>query len=503
MSRFGDLMQNFIMSNPKRASWFLSKAPTWLLEKLGRKNALTVFREAAQKIPAYQDFLYHHGVNPEKIKNLEEVSLTDKENYLRTYSFKDLCLEPLGKMDIIYRSSGNSGIPFWWPQLSSKDKAIPRYFELYYRYLLDLDNYSTLVINVLDMGVWIAGITVATNLKQVALTGKYQLSVISPGSDIQSALEIIEKLGKLYDQILIIGYPPFLENLVAEGEKVGINWQGMRVRIQTGGEPFSETWREKLRGKLGVAENDLLAVTGVFGSSDTGSGMAGFETPLTILVKRLATQNKKLCTELFGGVQLPTLVQFVPMSYFIEEIDGEILLTSKSGIPLIRYNIHDRGGVVSFDKMLETLHFHGYDVILLLSQMGYRTIWRLPFFYCFGRKDAISIDGANIYAEDIGTAIAEARIEEINDYKLTIRSDEGQNIRFTILVELKEGVKLKDGMVKFYHDLFLRKLLELSFDFNNAYKNNPQSCDPLIKIYRFSQGPFAEEEERIKQKHIL
>ncbi len=503
MSKFGDIMQNFIMSNPKRASWFLSKAPTWLLEKLGRKNAMSVFREATQKIPAYREFLAQQNINPAKIKDFKGVPIIDKESYLLKYPFKKLCLEDLGMMDIIYRSSGNSGRPFYWPQLTAKDKKIPQYFELYYRYLLELDKYSTLIVNVLDMGVWIAGITVATNLKQVALTEKYQLSIISPGSDIKGALEVIDKMGGFYDQILIIGYPPFLENLVTEGEKAGINWQDIRVKIQTGSEPFSETWREKLRKKLGIAENDLLAVTGVFGSSDTGSGMAGFETTFTILVKRLVSQDKKLCMKLFGSSQLPTLVQFVPMSYFIEEIDGEILLTSKSGIPLIRYNIHDRGGMIPFDEMAEILNSHGYDVIQILHQKGYETIWRLPFFYCFGRRDAISIDGANIYAEDIGAAIAEAKIEEINNYKLTIRSNRDQSIRFTILIELKEGVELKDEMVKFYHDLFLQKLLELSFDFNNAYKNNPQSCDPLIKIFPFGQGPFAGEEERIKQKHIL
>lgn len=508
MSQFGDIMQNFIMSNPKRASWFLSKAPTKLLEKLGKKNVLALIGEAALKIPAYQDFLSNHGINPQKIRSLEEIPLTDKENYLRKYPFEKLCLEPLGKMDLIYRSSGNSGTPFWWPQLTSKDKVIPRYFELYYRYLLNLDKYSTLVVNVLDMGVWIAGITVATNLKQVALNGKYQLTIISPGSDIKSALEIIEKFGKLYDQILIVGYPPFLENLVIEGEKIGIKWQEIRVRIQTGGEPFFEAWRQKLREKLGIAEDDLLAVTGVFGSSDTGSGMAGFETALTILIKRLVSRDQELSRQLFGSNQLPTLVQFVPMSYFVEEVDGEIILTSKSGIPLIRYNIHDRGGVIPFDEMLKRLNYWDYDVTQILNQKGYKTIWRLPFFYCFGRRDAISIDGANIYAEDIQTILSTSNMEYINNFKIGIEGNEAQNIRFTICVELKEDASTLDSkeideLKKKYHDISLEKLIELNFDFHNAYKNNPKSCDPLIKIFQFGQGPFAGEENRIKQKHIF
>lgn len=502
MSRFGDIMQNFIMSNPKRANWFLSKVPPSLLEKLGRKNALMIFQEVAKKVPAYKEFLAQQKINPVEIKDFKEVPVIDKESYLLKYPFEKLCLEDLDMMDVIYRSSGNSGKPFYWPQLISKDKRMPQYFEFYYRYLLELDKYSTLVINVLDMGIWIAGITVTTNLKQVALTGKYRLTIISPGSDVKNALDIIERFSKLYDQILLIGYPPFLENLVLEGEKRGINWPTMRVRIQTGGEPFSEAWRGKLREKLGVTENDLLAVTGVFGSSDTGSGMAGFETALTILIKRLASQDNKLCLSLFGSSQLPTLLQFIPMSYFIEEIDGEIILTAKSGIPLVRYNIHDRGGVISFQRMIKILSSFGYNVISLLRQMGYQEIWHLPFFYCFGRRDAISIDGANIYAEDIGAIITEMNMEEINNYKIGI-GEEGGRVRFMILLELKEGINVEDEMVRNYHDLFLSKLQDLNFDFAHAYKNNPQSCDPLIKIYEFGQGPFAGEKNRIKQKHIL
>ncbi|MEW6189330.1 MAG: hypothetical protein AB1466_04355, partial [Actinomycetota bacterium] len=404
MSKFGGLMQNLVMVNPKRANLFLSNAPAKLLEKLGRKNALAIFREAAQKVSAYQYFLEEHSIDPRKIKYWEEIPLTDKENYFRKYPFEELCLEPLGMMDIIYRSSGNSGQPFYWPQLASKDKMIPAYFDLYYNYLFDL-RHSTLIVNVFAMGAWVAGITITTNLKQIALKDDYKLTIVSPGSDIKIALELIERFGKLYDQILIIGYPPFIEHLISKGEETGIKWQEMRIRIQTGGEPHTEAWREKVKERLGIAKDDLLGVTSVFGSSDTGSGMVGFETALTILIKKLASQNEKLCVELFKGIRLPTLMQFVPMSYFVEEVDGEIVFTTKSGIPLIRYNIHDRGGVISFNQLIEILHSHGYNIFSLLRQAGYETIWRLPFFYCFGRRDAVSIDGANIYAEDIQEAI--------------------------------------------------------------------------------------------------
>ena len=508
MSKFGDLMQSFIMSKPQRAGWFLSKAPASVLEKLGKKNAVALVQEAALKIPAYQDFLSSRGVDPQKIKNLEELPMTDKESYLQKYPLEELCLEPAKKMDIIYRSSGNSGIPFWWPQLTSKDKTVSRYFDFYYKYVLDLEKYSTLVVNTFAMGLWVAGMTIATNFKQVALTGKYPLTIVSPGSDIESSLEVVTRFGKLYDQIFIMGYPPFLGNLVTQGKEMGIKWPEMRIRVQTGGETFSEAWRQNLREELGITESDLLAVTSVFGSSDTGSGMAGFENALTILIKRLCSRDSQLCSALFGSNRLPTLVQFVPMSYFVEEIDGEIVLTSRSGIPLLRYNIHDRGGVIPFKAMLEKCSELGFDLISLLDQNGYREIWRLPFFFCFGRMDAVSIDGANIYIDDVQAALSLNGAEDINNFKMAVERNKAQNMRFVIYVELKEGfIKIsaqdKAKLIKKYHNIFLAKLTDLNCDFRNAYENNTESCDPQIRIYRFGQGPFTNEENRIKQRHVL
>lgn len=507
MSKIGDAMQGFFMSNPKRMSWFLSSFPPKVIEKIGKKSAFSLVKEASEKIPAYKEFLSDNKIKIDEIKSFEDIPLTTKSQYLKKFPLEKILLEPITKMDIIYRSSGNTGTPFWWPQLSSKDKTMPQYFDLYYNYLVNFDKYSTLVVNVLDMGVWVAGMTVASNLQRVSLSKNYKLTVMSPGSNIESALEIIDRFGKLYDQILIVGYPPFVECLILEGKKKGIDWKKLRVRIQIGGESFSERWREKVIEELGVKDTDLLAVTSIFGSSDTGSGMTGFETSASILIKRLAIKDSKIREKLYGDDRLPSLVQFVPMSTYVEEVGGNIVLTSRSGIPLLRYDIEDRGGVISFEKIKEILSESGYDLEALLHEHGYDVIWRLPFFYCFGRRNAVSIEGAHIYAEDIQTIIAEKELGGINNFKLTIKEFDDHAMHFTILLELEKGKKWSEAEVEKFkmkaHDLFKTGLISVSSDYRSAYKNNPKVCDPAIEIYSYAQGPFEADAGLAKQKHII
>ena len=54
----------------------------------GEKNAIAVFHEAAQRVPAYRDFLRRHGVRHESIQSIPDflsVPIATKENYIRQY----------------------------------------------------------------------------------------------------------------------------------------------------------------------------------------------------------------------------------------------------------------------------------------------------------------------------------------------------------------------------------------------------------------------------------
>src|SRR3989344_2178584 len=63
-------------------------------KKLGEKKALNIFHAAAQKVPAYQDFLKQHKIDHQKIKNISDftiVPFTSKENYIQKYPLSSRC----------------------------------------------------------------------------------------------------------------------------------------------------------------------------------------------------------------------------------------------------------------------------------------------------------------------------------------------------------------------------------------------------------------------------
>ncbi len=192
----------------------------------------------------------------------------------------------------------------------------------------------------------------------------------------------------------------------------------------------------------------------------------------------------------------------------IEQCDGEILLTFGGGIPLVRYNIHDRGFIMTLRELKEKLEDQGYDFSSLFREKGYpdTCFLNLPFLVVFGRSNAVIIDGANIYREDIEFALENEHRNQIAGYQLAIETDEQQNMRFCIYLELNQELHVSDDkkrqLARDYHDFFLEKLPQINMDFRDALKVNPSGLDPRIRIFNFRDGPFENEDQRIKRKYI-
>jgi phenylacetate-CoA ligase len=180
-------------------------------------------------------------------------------------------------------------------------------------------------------------------------------------------------------------------------------------------------------------------------------------------------------------------------------------------VPLVRYNIHDRGGVKSFEEIMKIVKKCGYNIKKELKKYGYTMddVWHLPFFYVFGRSDGtISVGGALIYPENVDVALYTPRTAMINSYKLTTIFDKKMNVRPAILVELDKNYKymtkeeIKDLKNKL-HDVFMKTVIEMNGDFRDAYRVDPKCLDLIIKVYPYNLGPFIEDKKKIKRKYIL
>lgn len=509
MSKFGNLMQGFFMGNPRRAMWFLSTMPVSFWEKQGQKKALQLFREATDKTSAYKDFLKKHNLQPDEIQTFADfktkVPITDKKNYIYNYDLRSVSLDALPNTYTFVTSSGSTATPSFWPRIAVQDRMIPRYFELLYLQSWSIDRYATLVIIATALG-WSAASICDWNLKQVAATNKYRLTIASPGADVHQIIEIIKKMGSHYEQIIMITYPSFLRSLLDEGERQEIRWQEYNVKLWTGGEPVEHAWREAISKRLGIKENDWTGITEVYGVSDAaGTGTVGFGSPMTGLIRKLAAENKSLLKDLFDAEHLPSLVQYNPMGYFVEIVEGEIVVTSGGGIPLIRYNIHDRGGVIPFDQMMESLKSHDYDPLALCREHGYspNKIWKWPFVYTFGRSDnVVSIGGANVYPQNIEAALHTKETEGIHSFKLMVRTGKGGEMRLHILVELKRNLEISEELKIKYHNIILNKLLEVNADYRKSYEDDMVSADPVIELYLFGTGPFSDKRVKTKRLYI-
>jgi len=510
-------MQKFIMSNPDRAlKFFASRSAEWW-EKQGEKKALQTFHEAAEKVPAYKDFLRKNGIDPKKIKTFkdfqEKVPLTDKKNYILENSLESLCLEKLDKAYTISMSSGTSGFPCFWPRLKGQDRMVPKFMELsFFSNNIEIDKQSTLLIIGLSLGVYTAGEMMSYAMKELADKEKYPLTVVTAGSEKEAIIQVFKYLVPHYQQVILWAYPSLLREVIDIAGKEGIDFKKINLRIGIGGEGFTKQWEDFVKEKLGFKKEDPTRVMTVFGESS--AGVVGISSPFTNLIRELASKDSKLFKDLFGEARgtylLPVLLEFSPLSLVVEEVDGEIILTRRAAIPMVRYNLHDMGGIISFNKAVEILKSHNYDPFALLKEWGIEKekIWTLPIMYVFGRSDnVISIDGANIYPESLEEVIYGPEMPEVKGYKLFLATDQTtQRQRFGVYLELKGGISLskekEEGLKKRAHDLILTHLLKVNPDFRKSYNDNPGVCDPLIEIYLEGEGPFKVDKKLTKRRLI-
>lgn len=501
-----------IMADYDKAVKFFANTPAEAWEGLGVKTAMTVFQETAKTIPAYQEFLKLQKFNPEDIKSMEDfakIPVMDKYNYIQSYGFNEVNSVKAGtNLYSISLSSGTIDEPTIWPRYYEYEEFLPLVFDLLLKLYWQVDKKSTLLVNAYAMGPWMAGFSVHSAIRP--LTQKYQLTLATPGADIDSIVYTIIKLSKFYDQTLIFSYSTFARTILDRLEEADIDIRKLNLKMFLAGEAHTVEWRQYVN-KLATGDpENLTCIIDGYGITDTG--LSGMGTALTNLIRDLAQKNEKLREDLFGKTDcVPSLFQYNTGTYFIEEVNGEVVITTKSTTPLVRYNIHDRGGVIGFREMIAILNKHGYDYKKLLRKKKLNPdeiVWQQPFVYCNGRRDdTVIIGGANVYPEQIAPALFNKKVHDIHSFKLATDYDKEQHQLFYVLLELRAGVsynkKEMAKMEKKYHDLILRQLKNVNFDYADAYRIDPKVGDPKIAIYETGTGSFANDIRRTKPRLVL
>ncbi len=456
-----------------------------------KARAYVEFDKAKRNVPAYRNFLEtkqftrpsFSGITP----NIHEIPFTDKENYVKQYSMDERCTN--GKTPttgvVIDESSGSSGTATNWARGKKERKTNARFIKFGIRNVFGKE--PLFIINAFALGPWATGVNVTMSC--VAFSRLKSL-----GPDKIKIENTIKHFGT-GNKYIIMGYPPFLKMLVDNSE---INWNDYNISFVFGGESMSEGMRDYLLNK------GIRKVISSLGASDVELNISA-ENDFTISLRRLLRTNTQLQKKLLKHTgALPMIFQFSPSDFLFESsAEGELIITvCRPGYiaPKIRYNIHDRGHVLEMKELFAALKELKIDEKELVSPQT-----DLPLLLHYGRADmTVSFFGANISPTDIQESIY--NLPElstlINSFCIGTLEDKDGNKQLVVSMEIQKGkTQLAISLPNIQIDFFV-ELSKINQDFREAKRMLTKADQTVIRFYDFAQGPFENNDIRIKAKYI-
>lgn len=477
-------------------------------EKKGDAQALALFHAMAERVPAYKDVLKKNRIRPESIRSMKDFAqlpLLDKDNYLRTYPLKDLCWdgEFAERAWTVSTTSGSTGEPFYFPHGIDQDAQYALLAELYLRTNFQIHKRRTLYINGFPMGAWIGGVFTYKAVTMVAERGAYPLSIINPGINKAEIIKAIRNLGGQFDQVIIGSYGPFLKDTLDDGLREGIDWKKYNLGFVFSAEGFSEGFRDYVLEVAGK-KNDLAATLNHYGTVDLGT--MSYETPLAILARRRALSQPELYRTLFDdSIRLPTLTQFLPSLFYFEEVNGTLVCSAPAGLPLVRYDLKDIGGVYRYDELSSAFRAAGVNLEEELANEGLsHTRWKLPFVYVYERNDfSVSFYAFQIYPATIRRALEHASLAAkiTGKFTMLVGYDRNQNQRLEIHLELKKNVVHTSALKEKVAKLIAEQLREESSEYRETYAMKKRRALPHVTFWPYEHEHFFR--PGIKQKWVL
>ncbi|PIQ73356.1 hypothetical protein COV58_02990 [Candidatus Roizmanbacteria bacterium CG11_big_fil_rev_8_21_14_0_20_36_8] len=468
------------------------KSTYWRKKQI--KKSLQLFHLASDRVPAYKDFLKKNNINPKKIKTWNDftrVPMVNKKNYIRKYLLKDLCWDgDLYKPMILTATSGSTGEPSYFLRQKNLDWQYSVSIQRFLQNSSYGKNMSTLVIICFGMGVWIAGIITYKAFELAGFRGNFPLSIITPGINKKEIFNSLKRLSPQYDQTLLVGYAPFIKDVIDEAKTEGINLKKLNIRLGFAAESITEGLRDYMKKHAGV-KNIFTDFFNIYGSADIGA--MAFEDTTSILIRRLAINNKDLFKDIFTVTnKTPTLAQYNPEFINFESLNGEILLTGDNAIPLIRYSIGDNGNVLTYDEVETILTKNKINLMKIANKFKIADkLTELPFVYVYERQDfSVSLYGLNIYPEWIKNAIVSTNLGKKLTGKFTMvsRFDKHGDQYLEINTELKKGAKATIDFKRSAEGIMTNYLARASSEYAELLHHLKERAVPKLK-YHVSEDP--------------
>lgn len=498
-----NMLQDLMDFDPRGSEIKSSETPSAVFQSISEKQALETFKTAAKTVPAYKDFLNSNKIDPEKIKTFDDfqkVPLTDKKNYLTKYPLQDLLIG--GTFDgkaALTSSSGSSGASFYWPRFPIQDFGATKGWDSFLVNTFDIDRISTFHVNCSGMGVWTAGDYISLLNKYISY--KYSSSFsCSPGIDMDNTIKLLENISPQFEQTILYSYPPFAKDIIDRIPPRIL--KKINIKIVVYGEAYSEKWRNYILDKINGSQKDFYNVSSVLGSSE--GGLIGIESKACSLIRILANKKKTCCERLFGENRVPSLVQYNPMAKFIEIISNNIVMTSMGGLPLIRYDTHDYGNVLTKENIV-SIYREACDEDLIKEAKRYKTvITSSPYLYVFGRSDyTASIYGVLIYPETIKDILTSKPFSKFFSGKFAMKTteDNESNQILSIILETKSGLSAEDVSIPAIEKLFADHISLYSSEYNKLLSASGERVYPKISLRSYGDDEYFSSKN--KHKYLI
>jgi phenylacetate-CoA ligase len=217
-------------------------------------------------------------------------------------------------------------------------------------------------------------------------------------------------------------------------------------------------------------------------------------------------KNEKFKEQIVPTPWVPNFFQYNPFLRYIEMSGSDLLFTSASGLPLVRYNLHDGGSIVSFKNVLATLDLTRptwRDEFARDSKQN--SIWQLPFVALGGRTDqTIIFYAANIYPEHIHLALNYGPFLKKLTGKFVMHKHYLKNMDefLEINIELKHNILPSKAFAKSIENHIFNKLRDINMEYlDMSTKNAHKPVRPVIKLWPYQHEKFFK--PGLKPRYIL
>jgi phenylacetate-CoA ligase len=231
------------------------------------------------------------------------------------------------------------------------------------------------------------------------------------------------------------------------------------------------------------------------------------ETPLSILLRRLAVKHEGLYRKLFSQAhRLPTLAQFIPDFIAFEAgKNGEVYATGGTPLPFIRYDIGDQGGVFTYAEALQKCAEVGIDLTAEMKQAKIDdTVTELPFVYLYERADlSTKLYGAIIFPEHVKIGLQNPELEKsiTGRFTMTTEHDAKHNEYLEINIELQHGVKEDETIRAAITESVIKSLSASSGEYQNNRVNMGERVTPRIVFWPHEHPKYFN--PSIKQRWVI